>query len=101
MADAVPEGLTVGIGRTALLFRSALTCTREFGNRCCGGLGKLGIELLLAFQTVDFLAEVHYIRFHLVVAGGIFRRHHAVFITDRVQERLGCIPQILTFFTQC
>lgn len=67
MADAVPESLTIGIGRTAFLFCSILACAREFSNRHRCRLGQLGIKLLLAFQAVDFLAEIYYIRFHLVV----------------------------------
>ena len=101
MADAVPESLTIGIGRTAFLFCSILTCAREFGNRCRGRLCQLGIELLLAFQAVNFFAEVHHICFHLVVASRVFRRHHAVLITDGIQKILGGIPQILAFLTQC
>ena len=101
MADAVPESLTIGIGRTASLFCSILACAREFSNRHRGRLGQLGIELLLAFQAVDFFAEVHHIRFHLVVASRIFCRDHAVFITDGIQKILGGIPQILAFLTQC
>ena len=101
MADAVPESLTIGIGRTAFLFCSILTCAREFSNRHRCRLGQLGIELLLAFQAVDFLAEIYYIRFHLVVASRVFCRDHAVFITDGIQKILGGIPQILAFLTQC
>ena len=101
MADAVPESLTIGIRRAAFLFCSILACAREFRNRCSSGLGKLGVELLLAFQAVDFLAEIYYIRFHLVVASRIFCRDHAVLITDGIQKILGGIPQILAFLTQC
>ena len=101
MADAVPESLTIGIGRTAFLFCSILACAREFSNRHRCRLGQLGIKLLLAFQAVDFLAEIYYIRFHLVVPGRVFRRHHAVLITGRIQEGFRRIPQILAFLTQC
>lgn len=101
MADAVPESLTIGIRRTAFLFCSILACAREFSNRCSSGLGKLGVELLLAFQAVDFFAEIYYIRFHLVVASRIFCRDHAIFITDGIQKILGGIPEVLAFLTQC
>ena len=101
MADAVPESLTIGIGRTAFLFRHFIACSRNFSNRHRCRLGQLGIKLLLAFQAVDFLAEIYYIRFHLVVANRVFRRHHAVLITDGIQKILGGIPEVLAFLTQC
>ena len=62
---------------------------------------QLGIELLLAFHAVDFLAQVHHIRFHLVVPGRVFCRYHAVLITGRIQEGVRRIPEVLALLAQC
>ncbi|CDB92783.1 unknown [Acidaminococcus intestini CAG:325] len=101
MADAVPEGFLVGHGCTAFLFRGLVPGTGLFrdGRRC--RLGQLGIELLLAFQTVDFLAQIHYIFFHLVVPGRIFCRYHTVLIAGRIQEGFRRIPEVLALLAQC
>ena len=101
MADAVPEGFLVSKGCTAFLFRHLVPCTGLFrdGRRC--RLGQLGIELLLAFQAVDFLAQVHHIFFHLVVPGSVFCRYHAVLITGHIQEGFRRIPEVLALLAQC
>ena len=93
MADAVPEGFSVSQRCTAFLFRGLVAGTGLFrdGRRC--RLGQLGIKLLLAFQAVDFLAQVHYVRFHLVVPGRVFCRYHAVLITGRIQEGFSPHPR--------
>ena len=81
MPDAVPEGLLVSVGCTAFLLTFRIRFARLFYNRCRSRLSHHGIHTLLAFQAVDFLAQIHHIRFHLVVTGGVFGGHHAVFIT--------------------
>ena len=101
MADAVPEGFSVSQRCTAFLFRGLVPSTGLFrdGRRC--RLGQLGIELLLAFQAVDFLAQIHHIRFHLVIPGCIFCRYHAVLIAGRIQEGFRRIPEVLALLAQC
>ena len=101
MADAVPEGFLVSHGCTAFLFRGLVAGTGLFrdGRRC--RLGQLGIELLLAFQAVDFLAQIHHIRFYLVIPGCIFCRYHAVLIAGRIQEGFRRIPEVLALLAQC
>ena len=101
MADAVPESLLVGIGCAALLLIFRLGRTRLFGNGNARGFCHFGIHTLLAFQAVDFFSQVHYIRFHLVIMGGIFRRNHAVIVTCRIQEGFRRIPEVLAFLAQC
>ena len=87
-AHAVPEGLPVGIGRTALLLIS-LGVFRLCGDGGVYRHGHLPLHRIHLFLTFDFLTKVYNLGFHLFVGLSVFQGQHTVFVTVRIKEVLG------------